>query len=440
MKRNYQSVSSTPNVVIIGAGFGGLQVAKKLRKLPVHVTLIDRNNHHTFQPFLYQVAATLLSPAQIATPLRAMFRKDKNVDVVLGEVTAIDVCQRQVIASDIKFSYDYLIVAAGARHSYFGRDDWEEHAPGLKTIDDALQLRRRILLALEQAERESLAHGGNANDDSYSSPLNFVVVGGGPTGVELAGMLATLTRQVINEDFRSIDTSHIRVVLLDAGNRVLGGFAEVVSSSAEKQLRKLGVEVRTSSRVVDVGDGYVRVNGEVIPSAVTIWATGVAASPLAKFLSSSLDHSGRVPVSVDLTLAGHRDVFVIGDLAAAKGTDGSVLPGLASVAQQQGRAVAQYIKDDLRGKPRVPFAYRDKGLMATIGRQAAVAQFRGWHLSRTPAWLLWAFVHASLLVNLRIRTSVVREWLWSYVTRKTSAALITGSTARGTLVAAPSQK
>ena len=442
MKRISQNTADSPHVVIIGAGFGGLQAARKLRKLPVRITLIDRNNHHTFQPLLYQVAASILSPAQIATSLRMMFRSDRNVDVILGEVTKIDVNQKHVVASGIEFSYDYLIVAAGARHSYFGRDEWEEHAPGLKTIDDALQLRQRILLVLEQAERESI--GGRraladatASDDSR---LNFVVVGGGPTGVELAGMLATLTHQVVAEDFRGIDTTHVRVLLLDAGDRVLRTFDEKVSRSAEEQLRSLGVEVRTCSKVKEVGEGFVRIGNELIPSAITIWATGVAASPLAKFLSADLDGSGRVPVGRDLTLRGHRNVFVIGDLASAKSKDGGTLPGLASVAQQQGSEVAEYINNDLCGKERKPFRYRDKGLMATIGRQAAVAQYRGCHLSRTPAWMLWAFVHATLLVDLRTRTSVIREWIWSYITRKTSAALITGSTAKAPLVAAASQK
>jgi NADH dehydrogenase len=257
--------------------------------------------------------------------------------------------------------------------------------------------------------------------------LNFVVIGGGPTGVELAGMLATFTRQVVRDDFRVIDTATARVVLVDAGDRVLQGFAENVSASAEEQLRELGVEVRKRSRVSDVGPGFIRIGEETIASSVTIWATGVSASPLARMLSEKLDRSGRVPVAADLTLPEHPEVFVIGDMAAAKAPSGDILPGLASVAQQQGAAVAKYIEADLRGEARKSFVYRDKGLMATIGRQAAVAQWGRLHVSRTPAWLLWAFVHASLLLNFRTRSSVLREWIWSYFTRKTSAALITGS-------------
>ncbi|HWC17111.1 MAG TPA: NAD(P)/FAD-dependent oxidoreductase, partial [Terriglobales bacterium] len=422
------SAMETPRVVIIGAGFGGLQAAKRLAKLPVNLTLIDRNNHHTFQPLLYQVASTLLSPAQIATPLRTIFRENKNVDVVLAEVTSIDVNARQVRAAGVEFTYDYLIVAAGARHSYFGHDGWEENAPGLKTIDDALQLRQRILLAIENSELEAVARKQRAAGapDSEAAPLNFVVIGGGPTGVEVAGMLASLTHIVMREDFRGIDPRRIRVVLLEAGNRVLSAFSEGLSRSAQEQLSRLGVEVRTSCRATEVGPGFVQLDGAILPSAVTIWATGVAASPLARFLSKDLDRVGRVPVAADLTLAGQRNVFVIGDLAAAKSSDGATFPGLASVAHQQGAAVATYIENDLKGIPRAAFVYRDRGLMATIGRRAAVAEWRKLHISGTIAWLLWAFVHAMLLLDLRSRTSVLREWAWSLLTRRTSAPLITG--------------
>jgi NADH dehydrogenase len=313
-----------PRVVIIGAGFGGLQAAKRLAELPVHVTLIDRNNHHTFQPFLYQVALTVLSPAQIATPLRLIFRKQENVDVILGEVTTIDLQNRHVIAANIKLTYDYLIVAAGARHSYSGRNDWEEHAPGLKTIEDALEIRRRILLALELAERKAIASRHSPETDSDSSSLNFVVIGGGPTGVEMAGTLASLAHE-LKSDFRGIDPRRVRVILATASDRVLPSYKEDLSRSAEAQLRGLGVEVRTSSRVNDVGPQSVRIGDDVIPSAVTVWATGVAASPLAKQLSDQLDSLGRVPVKPDLSLPENRTVFIIGDMAAAVGRDGIVL-------------------------------------------------------------------------------------------------------------------
>jgi NADH dehydrogenase len=415
----------SPRVVIIGAGFGGLQAAKRLAELPVHVTLIDRNNHHTFQPFLYQVALTVLSPAQIATPLRLIFRKQENVDVILGEVTTIDLQNRHVIAANIELTYDYLIVAAGARHSYSGRNDWEEHAPGLKTIEDALEIRRRILLALELAERKAIASRHSPKTDSDSSSLNFVVIGGGPTGVEMAGTLASLAHE-LKSDFRGIDPRRVRVILATASDRVLPSYKEDLSRSAEAQLRGLGVEVRTSSRVNDVGPQSVRIGDDVIPSAVTVWATGVAASPLAKQLSDQLDSLGRVPVKPDLSLPEHRTVFVIGDMAAAVGRDGRVLPGLASVAEQQGAAVTKNIARDIWNLRREPFRYRDRGSMATIGERAAVVQWGRLHISRTMAWLIWAAVHAALLLDFRSRGSVLREWVWSVATRKTSAGLLTG--------------
>lgn len=416
-----------PHVVIIGAGFGGLQAARELAKLPVRVTLIDRNNHHTFQPLLYQVAVTLLSPAQIAISLRNIFRNRKNVEVVLGEVTHIDLDERSIIAADVEFTYDYLIVAAGARHSYFGHEDWKHHASGLKTLDDALELRRRILLALEDAERSAVVRKERKVFGDSPSPLNFVVIGGGATGVEMAGALATLTHVLIREDFRGIDPNLVRVLLIEAGDRVLQTFEKPLSRSAEEQLRGLGVEVRTATRVTEVGPGFVRIGRELLSSAVTVWASGVAASPLAKFLSDELDVAGRVPVQADLTVEGQSKVFVIGDLAAAKSADGSKLPGLASVAQQQGAAVATYIKNDLEGRPRNAFSYRDRGSMATIGRRAAVAQWGKLRISGTLAWLLWALVHAMLLIDLRSRTSVLREWTWSLLTGRTAAQLITGA-------------
>jgi NADH:quinone reductase (non-electrogenic) len=417
---------ANPRVVIIGAGFGGLHAAKKLAKLPVHVTLIDRNNHHTFQPFLYQVALTVLSPAQVATPLRPLFREQENVDVILGEVSSIDLRNQRIIADNIELSYDYLIVAAGARHSYFGHNEWEKYAPGLKTIEDALELRRRILLALELAEREAVAAKDSGQIDADSASLNFVVVGGGPTGVEIAGTLASLAHE-LKKDFPAIDPDRVRVILAAASDRVLPSYTEDLSRSAEAQLRQLGVEVRTSSRVTDIGPESVRIGNEMVSAAVTVWATGVAASPLAKQLSSRLDKAGRVPVTTDLSLPDYRNVFVIGDMAAAQDRDGKILPGLASVAEQQGAAVARNIARDIRQVQRKPFRYRDWGQMATIGQRAAVVQWGWLHLSRTLAWLIWAAVHAALLLDFRSRSSVLHEWLWSPATGKTSASLVTGS-------------
>jgi NADH:ubiquinone reductase (H+-translocating) len=417
---------ANPRLVIIGAGFGGLQAAQRLAKLPVHVTLIDRNNHHTFQPFLYQVALTVLSPAQIATPLRSIFRERENVDVILGEVSTIDLRNQRIIADNIELSYDYLVVAAGARYSYFGHNEWEKYAPGLKTIEDALELRRRILLALESAERKALAAKQSEQHNSDSSSLNFVVVGGGPTGVEIAGTLASLVHE-LKKDFRAIDPDRVHVILAAASDRVLPSYEGDLSHSAEAQLRQLGVEVRTSSRVTDIGSQSVRIGNDIVSAAVTVWATGVAASPLANQLSSRLDRQGRVQVTPDLSLSEYRNVFVIGDMAAAQDRDGTMLPGLAAVAEQQGAAVARNIARDLKQIQRTPFRYKDWGSMATIGQRAAVVQWGRLHLSRTVAWLIWAVVHAALLLDFRSRSSVLREWVWSLATGKTSASLITGS-------------
>jgi NADH:ubiquinone reductase (H+-translocating) len=327
--------------------------------------------------------------------LRLIFRKQENVDVILGEVTTIDLQNRHVIAANIELTYDYLIVAAGARHSYSGRNDWEEHAPGLKTIEDALEIRRRILLALELAERKAIASRQSPETDSDSLSLNFVVIGGGPTGIEMAGTLASLAHE-LKSDFRGIDPRRVRVILATASDRVLPSYKEDLSRSAEAQLRGLGVDVRTSSRVNDVGPQSVRIGQDVIPSSVTVWATGVAASPLAKQLSDQLDRLGRVPVKPDLSLPEHRNVFVIGAMAATVGRDGRMLPGLASVAEQQGAAVTKNIARDIWNLRREPFRYRDWGSMATIGERAAVVQWGRLHISRTMAWLIWAAVHAGV--------------------------------------------
>ena len=414
-------LSEKPRIVIIGAGFGGLEAARLLAKLPVKITLIDRKNHHTFQPLLYQVATAGISPGEIAAPVRWILRGRKNVEVLLGEVVDFDLQARRVKLADLEISYDYLIVATGAGHSYFGHDEWEPLAPGLKTIEDALEIRRRILLAFEIAEREALAQ-------QPELPLNFVIVGAGPTGVELAGTLAEIARQVLREEFRSIDPKSTRIILLEGGPRILPAYAPDLSASAVRQLEKLGVEVRSSALVTGINPGEVRVGEERIPAAVVLWAAGVAASPLGKKLGAPTDRSGRVLVNGDLSLPGHPEVFVIGDLASLKDAQGNPLPGVAPVALQEGHAVAKTIKGDLQNKPRKDFRYLDKGSLATIGRAAAVARFRKLHISGYFAWLAWLFVHVFFLIGFRNRLIVLFQWAWSYLTYERGARLITGDT------------
>ena len=410
-----------PRVVIIGAGFGGLQAAQRLTKLPVQVTVIDRKNHHTFQPLLYQVATAGISPGEIAAPIRWILRDHDNVEVLLGEVVDFDLQRRRVKLPDLEISYDYLIVATGAGHSYFGHDEWEPWAPGLKTIDDALEIRRRVLLAFEIAEREALAK-------EPELPLNFVIVGAGPTGVELAGTLAEIARQVLRNEFASIDPCRTRIILLEGGPRVLPAYAPDLSQSAVRQLEKLGVEVRSSALVTGISPGEVRVGEERIPAAVILWAAGVAASPLGERLGAPLDRSGRVLVNRDLSLPQHPEVFVIGDLASLKDAQGNPLPGVAPVALQEGRAVAKSIARDLHNQPRKDFHYLDKGSLATIGRAAAIAQFGKLHISGYFAWLAWLFVHLFFLIGFRNRFIVMFQWAWSYVTYERGARLITGDT------------
>src|SRR5581483_12016354 len=369
-----------PRVVVVGAGFGGLEAARKLAKLPVQITVIDRKNHHTFQPLLYQVATAGISPGEIAAPIRWILRGRKNVEVLLGEVVDFDLARRMVKLPDLEIAYDYLIVAAGARHSYFGHDEWEPFAPGLKTVEDALEIRRRVLLAFELAEKQKLA-------GEPEPALNFVIVGAGPTGVELAGTLAEIANNVLSHEFASIDPRRTRIILLEGGPRVLPAYAPDLSESAVRQLQKLGVEVRTSALVTRIEPSAVWVGEERIPAAVILWAAGVQASELGKKLGAPTDRAGRVLVNRDLSLPGHTEVFVIGDLAALKDETGSLLPGVAPVAMQEGRAVAKTIARDLRGEPRQDFHYFDKGSLATIGRAAAVAQIRRLHISGYFAWL-----------------------------------------------------
>lgn len=410
----------TPRVVVVGAGFGGLSAARALSHLPVRVILVDRRNHHIFQPLLYQVATAGLSPGEIAAPIRWILRYRHNVEVLLDEVQGFDLDRRVVKLPGEDVSYDYLIVAAGASHAYFGHDEWEPLAPGLKTIEDALEIRRRILLSFELAERQ-------AASGEPTLPLNFVVVGGGPTGVELAGTLSEIARRALANEFRSIDPKNTRIVLLEGGPRILPAYPEDLSRSAQKQLEHLGVEVYTSSMVTRVEPAAVYVGSKPIPAAVILWAAGVAASPLGKKLGVPVDRAGRVLVQPDLSIPGHPEAFVIGDLAALKDEHGKPLPGVAPVAMQEGRAAAHTIKRELEGKPRKNFHYFDKGSLATIGRAAAVAQFGKIHISGFIAWLSWLFVHILYLIGFRNRVIVMLQWAWSYFTYERGARLITGS-------------
>lgn len=411
----------TPRVVIVGGGFGGLLAARTLARHPVQVTLVDRKNHHTFQPLLYQVATAGLSPGEIAAPIRWILRGRRNVEVLLGEVRDFDLSRRVVKLPDLEIPYDYLIVAAGAGHSYFGHDDWEPYAPGLKTIEDALEMRRRVLLAFELAERTAMR-------GEEHLALNFVVVGGGPTGVELAGTLAEISRRVLANEFRSIDPKRTRIILLEGGPRVLPAYPEDLSHSAEEQLRRLGVEVQTSALVTAVEPDAVYIGKTRLPAAVTLWAAGVAASPLGKKLGAPVDRAGRVLVNPDLSLPGHPEVFVIGDLASLKDGSGKMVPGIAPAAMQEGKATAENIARDLRGEPRRDFRYLDKGTLATIGRAAAVADFGKVHISGFLAWLAWLFIHIFFLIGFRNRIIVLIQWAWSYLTYERGARLITGDT------------
>jgi NADH dehydrogenase len=421
------NTQTIPRVVIVGSGFGGLNAAQRLGKAPVKVTVIDRRNYHTFQPLLYQVATAGLSPGEIAAPIRSILRSDKNIEVLMAEVAGFDVDRRIVETPDGDIAYDYLIVAAGAGHSYFGHDEWEPYAPGLKTIEDALEIRRRVLLAFELAERDAAA-GDSAR------PVNFIVVGGGPTGVELAGTLAEISRHALTHEFRTIDPARTHILLVEGGPRVLPVYPEDLSRSAEDQLRRLGVEVRTSTMVTCVEPGVVHIGDTRLTASVILWAAGVAASPLGKKLGAPVDRAGRVIVHSDLSIPGHPEIFVIGDLAAAKDEQGKPLPGVAPVAIQEGRFVAKLIRREVEAgsrrdlKPRPQFHYWDKGSLATIGRAAAVADFGKIHISGFLAWLSWLFVHILFLIGFRNRLLVFIQWAWSYVTYERGARLITGGT------------
>ena len=409
-----------PRVVIVGGGFGGLWAANALANKPVDVTLIDRKNHHVFQPLLYQVATAVLSPGEIAQPLRRILHNAPNIEVILGEVVGFDTANKRVLldaCSEVEF--DYLIIAAGARHAYFGNDDWEVSAPGLKTLEDAVEIRRRVLLAFELAERDAYLKGSH-------EPLNFVIVGGGPTGVELAGAIADIARQALAKDFKAIDTREARVLLFEGSDRVLGTFASDLSDSAKSQLEDLGVEVRLNSFVTDIAPGKVKVGEDWIDCDVVLWATGVAASPLGKQLGVETDKAGRVFVEPDLSIPGHKNVFVIGDMASIKQENGDPVPGVSPAAMQMGTAAAKNIIADLKGKDRTDFRYVDKGSMATIGRSKAIAHLAGMKFKGFVAWMMWLFLHVFFLIGFRNRMIVMLEWFWAYLTRERSARLITG--------------
>ena len=416
-------------MVIVGGGFGGLAAARALRRARVRVTLIDRENHHLFQPLLYQVATAGLSPGDIAMPIRHVLRKHQDAHVLMGEVVAIDTQGREVVLEDgTRIAYDWLVVAAGTRTHYFGHDEWAEHARGLKSIEDALGIRERILLAFEAAERA-------ADPKRRDELLNFVVIGAGPTGVEMAGAISELSRQTMLRDFRVIDPRMIRVILVEMADRVLPPFDERLSAKAKKQLEEIGVEVRTGAAVTDVDATGIRIGDEHIPASTVVWASGVRPSPLAAALETPLER-GAVRVEPDCSIPGHPEVFAIGDIAhlvPSKGDGtGAPLPGLAPVAMQQGRHVARQIRRDLAKRPREPFRYRDKGMMATIGRSRAVAQTRTLRLSGLSAWLAWIVVHIWYLIGFRNRLVVMFDWFWSYVTFKRGARLITHSVNLGT--------
>jgi NADH:ubiquinone reductase (H+-translocating) len=422
-------VAPRPEVVIVGGGFAGLAAARELRKAPVRVTLLDRRNHHLFQPLLYQVATAALSPSDISAPIRSILRRQRNAQVLLGEAVGVDLAQRRVRLADGEvLGYDHLIVAAGATHSYFGRDDWARFAPGLKTIEDALEIRRRVLLAFEQAERE-------ADAAARGALLNFVVVGGGPTGVELAGALAEIARHTLAADFRHIDPTSARVVLLEAQPHLLPAYARPLQEAARRQLQRLGVEVRTGAKVTGIDAWGVDAGGERIPSRTVLWGAGVAASALGRALGAPVDRAGRVEVLPDLTVPGHPEVAVVGDLAVVRQADGSAVPGLAPAALQEGQHAARNLLRALAGQPRRPFRYRDKGMLATVGRAAAVADVGGLRLSGLVAWLLWLLVHILFLIGFRNRVAVILQWAWSYVTFKRGARLITDTAEQWRLVA-----
>lgn len=415
-----EELAGLPHVVIIGAGFAGLTATKALARAPVRVTLIDQRNHHLFQPLLYQVATAGLAPTQIATPIRAILRKQRNADVILAKVERVDARTKRVLIGDRSIGFDYLIVATGARHSYFGHQEWERFAPGLKTLDDATELRTRILLAFERAELET-------DPVERARLTTFIVIGGGPTGVETAGALAELAKKALARDYRMINPQCARIVLAEGASRILSSFPEDLSEHARASLEKLGVEIQLGKSVTSIDETGVTLGGERIESRCVIWAAGVQSSPAARWLDIPADRAGRAVVGADLRAPGHENVFVIGDCASVAGPEGRPLPGVAPVAKQQGAYVAKAIVAGIVGKSfDEPFRYLDFGNLATVGRKAAIADFRSFHLRGFVGWLVWSVAHVYFLIGFRNRVAVTLDWLWSYLTFERGARLITG--------------
>ncbi|HEV7238004.1 MAG TPA: NAD(P)/FAD-dependent oxidoreductase [Thermoanaerobaculia bacterium] len=413
-----------PHIVIIGGGFAGLYTARGLNGVEADVTVVDQHNYHLFQPLLYQVATAALNPSDIATPIRGILRRQKNVHVILGEAKSIDVNAKRVqLADGGSLAYDHLVIATGATHSYFSHPEWERVAPGLKTIDDALEIRRRVLLAFEAAERES-------DPVTQRAWLTFVVIGAGPTGVELAGALSEIARKTLVRDFRNFNPESARVVLLEGKERVLPLYPPDLSENAREQLTKLGVEVITNAVVTDVSETEVRMGERAIFTRTILWGAGVQASPLAKSLGVPLDRAGRVLVEPDLTIPGHKDVFVIGDLAAVEQHDGSFVPGVAPAAIQEGQHTAMNLDRAVEGQPLRAFKYNDKGSLATIGRAAAVADLGRLHFGGFFAWMAWLLIHIFFLIGFRNRFLVITQWAWAYFTYQRGARLITGGSER----------
>lgn len=414
-------LESRPHVVIVGAGFAGLSAAKALAKAPVRVTLIDRRNHHVFQPLLYQVATAGLSPNQIATPIRTIVRKQANTDVLLGEVTSVEPDKRTVTLGGRRVSFDYLILATGARHAYFGHDEWEPFATGLKSLDDATEIRKRILLAFERAELEP-------DPQERARLLTFVVIGAGPTGVEMAGAIAELARRALADDFRNINTACARIILAEAGPRALPAFDDALAQYAQRSLAKLGVEFKFGKAATHIDSGAVTLGDERIETRTVIWAAGVASSPAARWIGAEADRAGRAKVEADLSVVGYPTIFIIGDCAnVTDAKTGNPVPGLAPAAKQQGAHVARMISDEVRGRPRRrPFAYADFGALATIGRKSAIADLGLIKMTGLVGWLFWCVAHIYFLIGFRNRVAVALDWTWSYLTFERGARLITG--------------
>ncbi|HXG56658.1 MAG TPA: NAD(P)/FAD-dependent oxidoreductase [Vicinamibacterales bacterium] len=414
---------SQPRVVIIGGGFGGLYAARALKRADVRVTVLDRRNHHLFQPLLYQVATAALSPGDIASPIRWILRRQANAEVLLADATTVDLQRRTVVLVDGEVEYDYLIVATGATHAYFGHDEWRPLAPGLKNLEDALDIRRRVLLAFERAEREH-------DPVRQSALLTFVVIGGGPTGVEMAGALAEISRMSLARNFRHFDPGSARIVLVEGGPSLLAAFPESLRTFAQRDLERLGVDVRLNSSVTAVEPGRVMIGADAIAAETVLWAAGVAASPLGQALGGPLDRAGRVRVEPELTLPGQRRVFVIGDLASLDDERGKPLPGVAQVAIQMGEHAVRNILRSIEGQPLRAFRYKDLGNMATIGRASAIAEVGSFKLTGLIAWLAWLFVHLISLIGFRNRLIVLVQWAWAYFSSQRTIRLITGDTSR----------